>query len=1107
MTKHKKKSEDENREQEVSIETQKEEVRQRRINTLKKTENENIEREQESKNGKEEWDFTNGLTHEVEEEVESDEEEYGKEENEEKKKNTIAATRKEQLLMIAKNMKIVKAKEWPKDSQPVVAKNKQETKNLIEPRKLKGAVWNTCRGWLRSAQERLEVLKRIEPQVDFIFLIDTQIQDTTINPNTPTKETKRKLSIPGWSFKIKKMDKNVHALLTKNSSKIESRITGLGIEWWLGTHKFIGSYLPKPSEEKCKIRLEDLLEEVKRDDEKIYAVADWNMKSFGLSKQKVEEQSGVRCFLDSKEQQGIITKVDADITMVESYEKNKQGKQISDHPLIIMTFPSIIMTKQQLVISIKKKPRTELSEQIALRFLDDGNLIDFSNVAPQFNIRRTGFREYKSTIQQTIIKTCGSARQDLIAYKLFNKLFGKEQDVIPGELPTGVATKYGQLINPQNIELNREKWKTTVRSLRDIDMERLIEENAEGRENKMSHSTALDAFGLCFEVMRQNFQLGKKAQLAGVNLAREMVNWFDYNVIDTFALKKKPDSTKFEDLRILSIVPTPWRLFEDAIIDQITRKVDATLSHHTIYQFGFLKGKSIVEAVARSEEQWNKEGKVAILIDVRKAYDTVNTQALLNLNLDSPASNMLWNCIRTVYQDLLLVRIAGKLLVKGTGLPQGSSLSPVLFIYLLHMALTVNETEMEILSKITAFADDIVIIDDKDKIVETFELVKERLASIDLQINYSKSEIVATRNGQKIEIEGIQNRTTFKYLGVHFKVTEEGITQQDEDKWVIAQIGSLNITIRHKLTYVKTYAVGGKLYDILHRSGKGKMDVELFKLRRTIGGIFKINTWSYLDLSAVGLDPFILCLKMTITNVTQRKKLGEPIRNELMILIRQLLMKWKQRTKRLTFLLEGFEFDFTEVGGNEVVTHDNYKDEKDHWKTAFLVPLSKQYRNHLAGHSRDEKQSKLEWVEEAKIRSLVQMAFWTRKMKDVYEEAGNLAQRVTAKKKVTMIKQLAFKTGSLLSELDRQKDIGRTNKFPWLEILKKPEKEPPEEEHERFAKAMSWEWQQKKHKHAFVWKRLFACVDLWIGRDGWYIPSRLADLELILEEADSEMDN
>ena len=135
------------------------------------------------------------------------------------------------------------------------------------------------------------------------------------------------------------------------------------------------------------------------------------------------------------------------------------------------------------------------------------------------------------------------------------------------------------------------------------------------------------------------------------------------------------------------------------------------------------------------------------------------------------------------------------------------------------------------------------------------------------------------------------------------------------------------------------------------------------------------------------------------------------------------------------------------------------------------------------------------------------MAFWTRKMKDVYEEAGNLAQRVTAKKKVTMIKQLAFKTGSLLSELDRQKDIGRTNKFPWLEILKKPEKEPPEEEHERFAKAMSWEWQQKKHKHAFVWKKLFACVDLWIGRDGWYIPSRLADLELILEEADSEMDN
>ena len=82
---------------------------------------------------------------------------------------------------------------------------------------------------------------------------------------------------------------------------------------------------------------------------------------------------------------------------------------------------------------------------------------------------------------------------------------------------------------------------------------------------------------------------------------------------------------------------------------------------------------------------------------------------------------------------------------------------------------------MEILSKITALADDILIGDHNGEIEETNNTIKERLERGRLIINGQKSEIVEKRSNCKREIDGLESKTFFKYLGVTFEVKGDTI--------------------------------------------------------------------------------------------------------------------------------------------------------------------------------------------------------------------------------------------------------------------------------------------------------------------------------------------
>ena len=237
---------------------------------------------------------------------------------------------------------------------------------------------------------------------------------------------------------------------------------------------------------------------------------------------------------------------------------------------------------------------------------------------------------------------------------------------------------------------------------------------------------------------------------------------------------------------------------------------------------------------------------------------------------------------------------------------------------------------------------------------------------------------------------------------------------------------------------------------------------------------------------------------MLITSTTQTKTLGAPIRATLVEATTNLLERWKNRTTRLNYLLSNFQFNFEAVPTRLVVTSDNYCTERDYWKTSFLTPLLKQYRSHLAQHSREDEGNKLDWIDNIMVRSFATLTCWERKVTDIFNTAKTLAHRVNAKTNVHLIRRILTRAGEVsFTDAEARR---------WHDLLTPPTNEDAVTDWKEFAKALDEELKNRGTKQAHYWKKVVAAIDLWVGPRGWFIPLKLSDLELILEELDSVKD-
>ena len=200
------------------------------------------------------------------------------------------------------------------------------------------------------------------------------------------------------------------------------------------------------------------------------------------------------------------------------------------------------------------------------------------------------------------------------------------------------------------------------------------------------------------------------------------------------------------------------------------------------YQFGFRKGHSTEQAILEITDSLKtaidkKEITCGLFWDFSKAFDTVNFEILLS-KLDKYE-------VRGIQHDWFksyltnrkqYVRIANNdldMLTMTCGVPQGSTLGPLLFlIYLNGMPNCSNKLQFRI------FADDTNVFYSNSSIDEVESVMNieiEKLfrycATSKLSINLKKTNFILITNSNKkvrdIQIKNIEKRDFIKYLGIY----------------------------------------------------------------------------------------------------------------------------------------------------------------------------------------------------------------------------------------------------------------------------------------------------------------------------------------------------
>lgn len=238
--------------------------------------------------------------------------------------------------------------------------------------------------------------------------------------------------------------------------------------------------------------------------------------------------------------------------------------------------------------------------------------------------------------------------------------------------------------------------------------------------------------------------------------------------------------------RIILLAPLLGKIY-DKILDMKLKKLQEHEYVEKIWeeQYGFMAGRQTHDPVfivnsIRDGRKREKAYMVLAFMDLKKAFDSVSHRKLLQVLSDQGAPDDFLNMLAPLL-DCRHMELCGEKVVFMKGTPQGSPISPLLFLFFINPLLKRLREEcvgLPFTDKLyytsLAFADDLVLIpNDNRELAKMLRICKEWADEYGMSFNIEKSKLmVCEGNPDEMDIDvkqlpmELELVDEFKYLGV-----------------------------------------------------------------------------------------------------------------------------------------------------------------------------------------------------------------------------------------------------------------------------------------------------------------------------------------------------
>ena len=309
-----------------------------------------------------------------------------------------------------------------------------------------------------------------------------------------------------------------------------------------------------------------------------------------------------------------------------------------------------------------------------------------------------------------------------------------------------------------------------------------------------------------------------------------------WKVAKVTPLHKKEDKTLAKNYRPVSLLCVSGMVCERIIAIQVEKHFEDN-NFFGDFQFGFRKKKSTVSELLtlfdRLMEAKEKKQEVAlVLYDLSAAFDTVAPDILLEklklYGFNGQAMEWIKSYLSGRQQAVAVKGEVSSLLDIDIGTPQGSRLSPLLFVILMaDLNLWIKR------SHLTNFADDtqsIIIEESKEKLLRTVQEESQAVVSffsgVNLVNNPDKAALLynSKKKGEHIIIQGVGGETlsskdSEKLLGMHISSSLDWGVHIDELCRTLNQRLGMLKRIKNKVNRDKLHIIAEAIFTSKIRYG------------------------------------------------------------------------------------------------------------------------------------------------------------------------------------------------------------------------------------------------------------------------------------------------